>query len=1077
MNTQEKPIRDLFHSLKERAKELSCIYQLEEILHDKSVPLESIFWKVIEIVPGSFYYANQCRVRIVHNGKVYQSPDFRESSQYLRAEIEVEKDTAGLLEVAYPQIMPGLDEGPFLKEEKQLINTIARRLGQTILHRQLDLLFQSVDVNAANLQPPQPGSAELGLVLEMLRLTDRDLLLKISRRMLNYLCYLGVEEARRLLAATGDSLFDLVQEVQHDGVNRPIKQHSPLMNQQMIEQILSLATRHLGNRQFAAYLQKWINDSKVTFLLDVLDDNTSSLTDITAALARYKDSGISEADLSPSTLNAIKVSLIKRFFSRRLEFINLAKKYIDLTDFYDLITHLIYTPRGAGRLGGKSAGLFVAMKVLNKVAQHHEGLSDIKVPKTWYVASDGILDFLHYNHLEDLLDFKYHRIDEIRIEYPNMVQLFKNSSFSPTMINALSAMLDDFGDKPLIVRSSSLLEDGAGHAFSGKYKSLFLANQGAKHEQLAELLSAIAEIYASTFGPDPIEYRAERGLLDFSEEMGLLIQEVVGERVGDYLLPSYAGVAFSRNDFRWSARIKREDGLVRIVAGLGTRAVDRLSDDFPVLISPGQPGLRVNPSLDEKIRYAPKYLDAINLATNSIETVKVDELVRRYGAEYPLFKRIFSTVRDDLLQEVGGLPDFRNDFFIVTFDGLVDKSPFIKRMKALLNVLRDAFGAAVDLEFAADRQDFYLLQCRTQNEGKDRRLAALPRDVPVERILFTADKYITDAYLPEISHLVYVSPEAYDRLTSLEDLKAVGRAVGRLNDILPERQFALLGPGRWGSRGDIKLGVSVTYSDINNTAALIEMAFRKGHYLPDLSFGTHFFQDLVEAGIAYLPLYPEEPGNIFRHDFFLSQENKLVELLPDFRTYADVIRVIDLPAVSGGRILRLVMNGDEEKAIAYLTTRNDQTNLVLREGPADRPEVDNEQFWIWRLRMAESIAARLDPQRFGVRNIYVFGSTKNATAGPCSDIDLLIHLQGTEQQKRDLDFWLQAWSVSLAEINYQRTGYETDGLLDVHYITDEDIKNKTSYAVKIDAVNDAVRLLTMNTRQPRGGKACPIKTK
>jgi len=1077
MNKQETPIQDLFHSLKERAKELSCIYQLEEILQDKSVPLENIFWKVIEILPASFYYANQCRVRIAHNGEVYQSPDFKESPWSLRAGIKVENDETGSLEVAYAQMMPTLNEGPFLKEEKQLINTIARRLGQTILHRQLDLLFQAVDVRTISQPPPQPGNAELGLVLEMLRLTDRNLLLKISRRMLNYLCYLGVEEARRLLEATGDRLFDFVQEAQHDGVNRPIKQHSPTMDQKMIEQILSLATRHLGNRQFAAYLQKWINDSKVTFLLNVLDDNTSSLAEITEALARYKDSAISEADLSPSTLNAIKVSLIKRFFTRRLDFINLAKKYIDLADFYDLITHLIYPPKGTGRLGGKSAGLFVAMKVLGKVARHREGLAAIRVPKTWYVASDGIIDFLHYNHLEDLLDFKYHRIDEIRIEYPNMVQLFKNSSFSPTMINALSMMLDDFGDVPLIVRSSSLLEDGAGHAFSGKYKSLFLANQGTKHERLDELLTAIAEIYASTFGPDPIEYRAERGLLDFSEEMGLLIQEVVGDRIGHYLLPAYAGVAFSRNDFRWSARIKREDGLVRIVPGLGTRAVERLSDDFPVLISPGQPGLRVNPSLDEKIRYAPKYIDAINLGTNSIETVKVEELVQRHGGEYPLFKRIFSLVRDDLLQDVGGLPDFREDFFIVTFEGLVTKTPFIKQMKELLEVLEDAFGSAVDVEFAADRNSFFLLQCRTQSAGKDRRLAALPHDVPVERILFTANKYITDAYLPEISHLVYVSPEAYDRLSSLDDLKDVGKAIGRLNNILPERQFILMGPGRWGSRGDIKLGVSVTYSDINNTAALIEMAFRKGNYLPDLSFGTHFFQDLVEAGIAYLPLYPEEPGNVFRHDFFLEQENKLPVLLPDYRTLSEVIRVIDVPAASGGRILRLVMNGDEEKAIAYLTTRHDQSNLVLREGPSESRKDEQQQFWIWRLRMAESIAARLDPERFGVQGFYVFGSTKNATAGPCSDIDLLIHLRGTEQQKKDLDLWLQAWSVSLAEVNYQRTGYETDGLLDVHYITDEDIRNKTSYAVKIDAVNDAVRPLTMNTHPPRMGKICPTNKK
>ncbi|MBK6678651.1 MAG: hypothetical protein IPG53_00820 [Ignavibacteriales bacterium] len=97
--------------------------------------------------------------------------------------------------------------------------------------------------------------------------------------------------------------------------------------------------------------------------------------------------------------------------------------------------------------------------------------------------------------------------------------------------------LDDFGDRPIIVRSSSLLEDQVGSAFSGKYKSLFLANQGSKPERLSALMDAIAEVYASTFGPDPIEYRTERGLIDFHEEMGIMIMEVVGTRVGDYFFP------------------------------------------------------------------------------------------------------------------------------------------------------------------------------------------------------------------------------------------------------------------------------------------------------------------------------------------------------------------------------------------------------------------------------------------------------------------------------------------------------------------------------------------------------------
>ena len=194
---------------------------------------------------------------------------------------------------------------------------------------------------------------------------------------------------------------------------------------------------------------------------------------------------------------------------------------------------------------------------MRKSTEFADALGTIRIPKTWYLTSDGILDFIEYNQLEDLYNRKYLEIDQVRREYPHVIQVFKNSHFSPEIVKGLSLALDDLADRPLIVRSSSLLEDRVGAAFSGKYKSLFLANQGTKAERLSALLDAVAEVYASVFGPDPLEYRAERGLLDVHEEMGILLQEVVGSRVGKYFLPTFAGVAFSNNEFRWSARIKR----------------------------------------------------------------------------------------------------------------------------------------------------------------------------------------------------------------------------------------------------------------------------------------------------------------------------------------------------------------------------------------------------------------------------------------------------------------------------------------------------------------------------------------
>jgi hypothetical protein len=601
-----------------------------------------------------------------------------------------------------------------------------------------------------------------------------------------------------------------------------------------------------------------------------------------------------------------------------------------------------------------------------------------------------------------------------------------------------------------------------GAAFSGKYKSLFLANQGTKADRLNALTDAIAEVYASLFAPDPIEYRAERGLLDLHEEMGVMIQEVVGRRVGKYFMPAFAGVAFSNNEFRWSARIKREDGLVRLVPGLGTRAVDRVGDDYPVLFAPGQAGLRVNVTADEVVRYAPKKMDVINLEAGQFETVDVADLVRTYGRDFPNLSQIVSIYDEDGIRRPVGIGwDPARDTVVVTFEGLMAATPFVARMHALLKLLRETMGGPVDIEFASDGRDFYLLQCRPQSFSLDATPVPIPADIPADRLVFTANRYVSNGWVPDITHIVYVDPERYSSLGDLAALREVGRVVGRLNKMLPKRQFILMGPGRWGSRGDIKLGVSVTYSDINNAAVLIEIAAKRGGYTPDVSFGTHFFQDLVEAAIRYLPLFPGEPDVVFNERFLKGAPSILTQMLPDSAHLEDTVRVIDVPRVSDGLVLRVLMNADLDRAIALLAPPTLTERQVQRQRG---PQLPHEDHWRWRLRMAERIAAEIDPARFGVRGLYVFGSTKNATAGPGSDIDLLVHVSGDDDTRQALELWMEGWSLCLAEMNYLRTGYKTDGLLDIHIVSDEDIARQTSYAMKIGAVTDAARPLSLSPR-------------
>ena len=717
---------------------------------------------------------------------------------------------------------------------------------------------------------------------------------------------------------------------------------------------------------------------------------------------------------------------------------------------------MIFPSESNGKLGGKTSGLFLALQIFKKNLDNPI-FQNIKSPKTWFIPSDGTYNFIYYNNLEDVIEQKYKTIEEIRQEYPHIMQAFKNSHFSPEITNGLSRALDDFGDVPIIVRSSSLLEDRLGSAFAGKYKSLFLGNQGTKKEKLEALMDAIAEVYASIFSPDPIGYRTERGLLDFHEEMGIMIQEVVGKRIGKYFFPSFAGVAFSTNEFRWSPRINREDGLIRIVPGLGTRAVDRIGNDYRINCT-GKPELRVNLTLKDFLAYSPKNIDVINIETNTFETIPINKLIEEVGNNYPAINDVFSIIEEKHLRVPVGLGiDTKKNEIIPTFDNLINKTNYIKQINEILKLLRNIIGTPVDIEFASDGESLYLLQCRPQSYYSDNASAVIPQDIPKEKIIFTAQKHVSGGRIPDANYIVYIDPQHYANLSTYEDFKNIGRAVGRLNYLLTKKTFILLGPGRWGSRDDFKMGVSVSYSDICNTSLLVEIARKKGNYVPDLSFGTHFFQDLVESSIYYLPLYPDEEQVIFNQDFFDNSPNTINRFIPEFEQYSDVIKVINVPEATGGDICRVLMDSDNEKAICFLT--NKATDTTYKTSGIVEKGRDNVYAINWRLEMVNVIAKKIDRKRFGVKNLYLFGTTFLGTASSNSDIDLLVHFYGNNQQKKELQIWFDGWNLALSEINFQNSGYRVDKILDVYIVTDNDIAENEYYAHLIDKKANASKKL------------------
>jgi hypothetical protein len=629
---------------------------------------------------------------------------------------------------------------------------------------------------------------------------------------------------------------------------------------------------------------------------------------------REGDSALSRSN----ELNA-RVALTRRVLTDSISFIRVAREHLRVHDFGRILQRVAGPSQGAGKVGGKAAGLLLAWHILKRKESEFPLLGSIRMPHTWYIMSDGQTEFLHHNALEDLQSFKFSSLGEVRHNYPYLEQVFKHSFHLHEIVQQMRTALDDLGEGPLIVRSSSLLEDSEGTAFSGKYRSLFLTNQGSKEERLSSLLDAIAEVYASTFGPDPIQYRAERGLLDFMEEMGIIIQKVVGRRVGKYFFPAFAGVAFSNNEFRWSPRINREDGIIRLVVGLGTRAVDRVGDDFPMLISPGQPDLRVNVTPDSVVRYSQKTLDVLNLETGRFESPLISDILKDCADEFPMLERVVSIHDQRILRKpIKGMVDATNSDLVVTFAGLIENTDFVKQMRQILLVLQDAFNHPIDVEFAHDGHDLYLLQCRSQSRLGETDSVTIPRWIPDKHKIFSASRYVTNGRIDGVRYVVYVDPAGYSKLASRDEMVAVADAVSRLNVALPRRGFILMGPGRWGSRGDISLGVGVTYAGICNSQMLIEIARKKGSYVPDLSFGTHFFQDLVEANIRYLALYPDEEGNLFNEEFFGGSPNALAEILPDCAHLKRVIRVIDVRSVLPNGELHVYMDGENDQALAFL---------------------------------------------------------------------------------------------------------------------------------------------------------------
>jgi len=628
-----------------------------------------------------------------------------------------------------------------------------------------------------------------------------------------------------------------------------------------------------------------------------------------------------EQILARHHMQETKVVLIKALISDELDFVRVAKEYLTYEDLVWIRKHRV----GRGKIGGKAAGLVLAWKILETTLDRFCDTCrqiQLTMPETYFVGADVSYEFLQVNDLVKYLNQKYKGMDQIEGDYPEVQAAYAQGRFPNDVVQRLRGILEDIGDQPLIVRSSSLLEDNFGLSFAGMYESIFCPNQGALQDNLQRLLDAIKQVYASIYNPDVLLYRKQQKVLDFDERMAILLQVVQGQKYGDYYFPGVAGVAYSRNPFVWNPKMRREDGFARLVTGLGTRAVDRVGEDYPRLVALSHPNLRPETGPRDIKYYSQYYMDVINLKTNQLETLPISDVLH---SDYPGLRLLAVADRGEYLAPLLSVDrslDPRS--LVITMDGLLTQTTFAQDLKTVLKALEFSYSHPVDIEFTVVLGNEYpkpsvildLLQCRPHSNPSEGENVRIPSAISESDIVFGTTKLVPTGQVCEIAYIVHIDPEGYAATNPSQKLE-LARLIARINQRLEGKSFILMGPGRWGSSNP-DLGLKVRYADFYNTRALVEIGWAQGKNRAAPSYGTHFFQDLVESRIYPLALYPGDPGNPFNRSFFEEALNALPALLPVDAGWAEWVKIIDVPATTGGRKLDLIMSGDESRAFAYL---------------------------------------------------------------------------------------------------------------------------------------------------------------
>ena len=556
-------------------------------------------------------------------------------------------------------------------------------------------------------------------------------------------------------------------------------------------------------------------------------------------------------------------------------------------DYFEVHSRMV----GTGMIGGKACGMLLSRKI---VENHRPDIFERFEPHdSYYIGSDVFYAYIVDKGFWDL------RIKQRTEEgYFTLAGEFEKKIMEgkfPTGIEAeFRRILDYYGNDPVIVRSSSILEDGFGNAFAGKYESVFCGNQGDPEERLQKFEEAVKIVYASTMSMSALDYRKRRGLDKRDEQMAILVQRVSGSRYEGFFMPCTAGVGYSVSPYRMGSE-KPKSGMLRLVMGLGTAAVDRRTGSYPRLVSLDAPTKVLSTDMSDRQQFSQRIVDAISADTNDVEgfdAMNICKSVPRY-LKNMIYSHNYET--ESRLRERG---DWRDVLFI-TCDGLTKNEQLMTDMRDILELIQTHYEYPVDTEytinFAPDGSYVIdLLQCRPLQLTAEGDKITVPDGVDNRRILLET-KGVSMGFSREIAidGVVYIDPILYYQMPyrrKYEIKEAISQVNWRFRN--QGKHLLLLTPGRICTSSP-ELGVPSGFSDISEFSVIAEVSESKVGYIPELSYGSHIFQDLVEAGILYTAVFEKESTIAFSPDLlkeFADVTNGVTELADDIK---GVLRVYD----------------------------------------------------------------------------------------------------------------------------------------------------------------------------------------